>query len=131
MKLKIIRNNNINGFDDPNINLNFDDDILYSALVTNNMIDREYGYQNSIPYEYNNMIKSDNKKRNKKNDESNDNNYSIYFIFIIIIIFLLIIYALIRLDREKNKEFINLNSSDSYNEAQLTMLSPNINMKFI
>lgn len=106
---------------DPNIDLNFDNDILYSDVLDDE-VDR---YDSK---DKNDKIISPKKPTTKKDirkpKPSNKTNYSIYFYFILAVITLMLIWYFY-----KDKPIEKKNIIDTYpNNAELTMLSPDMGM---
>jgi hypothetical protein len=106
---------------DPNIDLNFDNDILYSDIIDDEVDRYDSNAKNDktiLP------IKPTGKKDIRKQKRTNKTNYSIYFYFILAIITLMLIWYFYK-DRPTEKK----NIIDTYpNNAELTMLSPDMGM---
>ena len=104
---------------DPNIDLNFDNDILYGSLL-NDELDKyntKYTTTSDIIPKKNILNKSIKENRKEKST------IKIYFIFITIIIIFVLFWYIYGRNNEINKH----NIIDTYdNRAELSMMSPDV-----
>lgn len=106
--------------DDPNIDLNFENDILYSAVKDDDL--DKYNTINAILPEIP-PSKNEIKKSIKKEEESNSN--KIYIIFILLVIILIIIWYMYSQNSVKKKT----NVIDTYaDQPEITMMSPDFGL---
>ena len=113
---------------DPNIDLNFDNDILYKSLLRDNINASSMKYKNTSDV---NPSKKHNSLRQTNDNDNNKSNTTLYIFYIVVIIMLVLFwYMYRRTGKGKGKEKEN----DSYiidNRAdyiKLNMLSPDIGM---
>lgn len=104
---------------DPNTDLNFDNDILYSDIVDDD-VDKY-----STPYKPEILPAKPTEKRDITTSKPNKGtNYNIYLYFILAIIALMLLWYFYKDKKTDKKTMI-----DTYaNTAELTMLSPDIGM---
>lgn len=99
---------------DSNIDLNFDNDILYGSL-TDNDLDKH-----NVAYVMGGVVPNNRKKQDLSKKKKSDPSNSIYLCFIFTIILIMIIWYVYN-----NKNSSNPNIMDQYpTEPELTMLSP-------
>ena len=107
---------------DPNIDLNFDNDILYGAIFNDELDKYNTPYEitpNNVPFK---STKKHSIKTNKKNQADNTKLYVIFIVIIIAIVMLWYIYG--GTSEPKKPEVI-----DTYaDQPELTMLSPDFGM---
>jgi hypothetical protein len=98
---------------DPNIDINFNNDILYKALDGDDTVDK-YNIKHESPNKNTNYVK-----------QSRHSDYSIYIYFIIVVIFLVLIWYYYG----SSKNIKQKNIIDTYpDQPELTMLSPDMGM---
>jgi hypothetical protein len=102
---------------DPNIDLNFNNDILYSDL-TGDSLDKYNNPDVVNPYVL--PSKSQTKSSLKKPPVKKE--YNIYLIFVMVVIFLLLLWYFYRGTDNKTKNIIDMYPD----QPELTMLSPDI-----
>lgn len=104
---------------DPNIDLNFDNDILYSELVDDDIDKYTTPYVPEVaPY------KPTEKMNIRKEKITTKSNYSVYFYFILTIIGLMLLWYFYKDSGNEKKNIVESRSND----AELTMLSPDMGM---
>jgi hypothetical protein len=104
---------------DPNIDLDFENDILYSALMGDELDKHAIPYvntENVVP------LKKNKKKIKIQNNKKYDNSKNIYLLFIFLAIFLILIWHYYGKNTQKNSPTIDTNII----EPELVMLSPEI-----
>lgn len=107
---------------DPNIDLNFDNDILYGAILNDELDKYDTRYAMTPDVKPNKNTKKHPITRNTKTDSSNTRLYIIFIIIIISLVLLWYIYG--GKEKDKKPEVI-----DTYaDHPELTMLSPDIGM---
>jgi hypothetical protein len=107
---------------DPNIDLNFENDILYGALL-NDELDK-YNTPNAIlpeipPY------KSEPKHSIKKDDENVTSFNRIYIVFILIVILLVLLWYIYGTDHTKKNPSAITTYAD---QPEMTMMSPDVGL---
>lgn len=103
---------------DTNIDLNFDNDILYTEVVDKDLD------KNNVRYENGNVKALKNKKKsvqNVKETDTSESSDSVYLLFIIIVIMIIVLwYVYSRRNKTQKTELI-----DTYaNSPDLVLLSP-------
>lgn len=107
---------------DPNIDLNFDNDILYGAILNDELDKYDTKYAITPDVIPNKNTKKHTIRQAKKEDKSNTRLYIIFIIIIIALVLLWYVYG--GKEKEKQPQII-----DTYaDHPELTMLSPDIGM---
>lgn len=121
MSYYFIENRNPNN--DPNIDLRFDNDILYTELTRGDELDKY-----NTPYVVNDIrpARGKNKKVDKKKQTNNaDTNTKIYVLFIIGVICLVLLWYFYGSSQDTN----HIDIVDTYpDQPELTMMSPDMGM---
>lgn len=117
---------NRNPGNDPNIDLRFDDDILYTELTRGDELDKY-----NTPYVVNDVRpargknKRVDKKKQTKSNKTNDSSTKIYVLFIIGVICLVLLWYFYGSSQDTN----NIDIVDTYpDQPELTMMSPDMGM---
>lgn len=105
--------------EDPNLDLNFDNDILYSDIVDVDVDKYDTPYMPQVTPD-----KSKEKKDLRINKPKKGMNYNIFFYFILAIIILMLLWYLYKGKTPEKKNIIDMYPDD----AELTMMSPDIGM---
>jgi hypothetical protein len=108
--------------DDPNIDLNFENDILYSGLANPNFDKNDFKFEKSDIKPLDKVIRDNYKNPDSANDKSN-NNY-LYIVFIAVLILIIFLWYMYN----KSSPTDQMYGGDTNSSSQLVMLSPDMGL---